>query len=133
MEGDKEDDPESDQHVWCDHRCDQQVNTIRSTKTHSQSSFSPSKGVVVKRVYLLYHTKEQVIVGAIVGTVVGITCCTAERFVLQPHVNPMIVQSWIGRMLCLKDNLLREDVLKEEYEMALEGRKEKTTNKKKKE
>lgn len=67
------------------------------------------------RVYLLYHTVNQVIVGAIVGTVAGTLYFLFVHLVLTPFVFPRIVTWKISELLLIRDTSLIPNILFFEY------------------
>ncbi|KAJ7976995.1 lipid phosphate phosphatase gamma, chloroplastic-like [Quillaja saponaria] len=73
------------------------------------------------RVYLGYHTVEQVKAGAIFGTIIaGVWFWVVNSFI--SHYYPAIEKSRIGKMLYLKDTSHLPNVLKFEYETAIAAR-----------
>ncbi|KAL5809449.1 hypothetical protein ACOSQ3_030140 [Xanthoceras sorbifolium] len=73
-------------------------------------------------VYLVYHSVSQVIDGAVVGSCASALWFWVVNTVFSSYF-PAIEESWIGRMLYLKDTSHLENVLKFEYNNARASRK----------
>lgn len=74
------------------------------------------------RVHFEYHTITQVVVGALVGSIVGLFWRKVlHPKLLQPILVPWLVHSRLGRYLYLKDIARVDDVLETEYN-ALHGK-----------
>jgi dolichyldiphosphatase len=67
------------------------------------------------RVYLLYHTVNQVIVGALVGTVFGVLWFLFVHVILTPYVFPRVVSWKISELLLIRDTSLIPNILFFEY------------------
>lgn len=67
------------------------------------------------RVYLLYHTINQVIVGAIIGLTFGTLWFSFVHCILTPYVFPQIVSWRISELLLIRDTSLIPNVLFFEY------------------
>jgi dolichyldiphosphatase len=67
------------------------------------------------RLYLMYHTLSQVIVGSIVGLVTGLVWFVFVHAVLTPYVFPKIVSWRISELLLIRDTSLIPNILFFEY------------------
>ena len=74
--------------------------------------------VMFSRVYLRYHTWEQVIAGGIIGLITGSLWYFITEVYLRPIVFPWIVNSTIGKYLWLRD-VSNISILSVEYEATL--------------
>src|SRR5690606_36363274 len=72
--------------------------------------------VTAARVYLLYHSTEQVVVGAALGVALGVGWHALVQQVLGHRLVAALVDSRVGRMLRLRDASGLGDVLQIEYE-----------------
>ncbi|EAA08176.3 AGAP002666-PA [Anopheles gambiae str. PEST] len=66
------------------------------------------------RIYLLYHTLSQVLIGALVGTVMGALWFLLTHFVLTPYF-PMVVLWRVSELFLLRDTTLIPNILWFEY------------------
>lgn len=66
------------------------------------------------RIYLLYHTLNQVLIGAFVGMVMGVLWFLLTHCVLTPYF-PMVVTWRISELFLLRDTTLIPNVLWFEY------------------
>lgn len=71
--------------------------------------------VCIGRVYLLYHTISQVIVGAIIGTSFGLLWFLLVHVILTPYIFPRIVSWKISELLLIRDTSLIPNVMLFEY------------------
>jgi dolichyldiphosphatase len=67
------------------------------------------------RVYLLYHTVSQVIVGALIGVTFGALWFIFVHALLTPYVFPRIVSWKISELLLIRDTSLIPNILFFEY------------------
>ena len=67
------------------------------------------------RVYLMYHTVGQVIVGGIIGLAAGIFYFFFVHSILTPYVFPKIVSWKISELLLIRDTSLIPNILFFEY------------------
>ena len=67
------------------------------------------------RVYLLYHTVSQVIVGGLIGAFAGIFYFFFVHSILTPYVFPKIVSWRISELLLIRDTSLIPNILFFEY------------------
>jgi dolichyldiphosphatase len=67
------------------------------------------------RIYLLYHTLNQVLVGAFIGLTFGILWFLLVHCILTPYLFPQIVSWRISELLLIRDTSLIPNVLFFEY------------------
>lgn len=67
------------------------------------------------RVYLLYHTVNQVLIGALIGTLTGFVWFFFVHSILTPYVFPKIVSWKISEALLIRDTSLIPNILFFEY------------------
>lgn len=67
------------------------------------------------RVYLLYHTINQVIVGALIGALAGFLWFFFVHSILTPYVFPKIVSWKISEFLLIRDTSLIPNIMFFEY------------------
>lgn len=67
------------------------------------------------RVYLMYHTVNQVIVGSIIGTICGFLYFFFVHSILTPYVFPKIVTWKISELFLIRDTTLIPNILFFEY------------------
>ncbi|KAH9596131.1 Dolichyldiphosphatase 1, variant 3 [Schistosoma haematobium] len=58
--------------------------------------------LIISRVYLLYHTSTQVLVGIIIGGIFGMIWFLIVQYAITP-IFPRFTDSWIGQLLMLQD------------------------------
>ncbi|KAI6652781.1 Dolichyldiphosphatase 1 [Oopsacas minuta] len=75
-------------------------------------------GTCVSRVYLLYHTVRQVIVGVVVGACLGVTWYYLTKWVSY-YVNRFILSSTIAEYFCIRNLGHLEDATQFEYDIAM--------------
>lgn len=71
--------------------------------------------VCIGRVYLLYHTISQVVVGAVIGTSFGLVWFLFVHVILTPYVFPRIVSWKISELLLIRDTSLIPNIMLFEY------------------
>ena len=59
--------------------------------------------VLYGRVYLQYHTVNQVYVGCLVGVTFACIWFFLNQKLFTPHIFPWLVRSWIGRLFMMHD------------------------------
>jgi len=67
------------------------------------------------RVYLLYHTVNQVIVGSIIGTLTGVSWFFFVHALLTPYVFPRIASWKVSELLLIRDTTLIPNICFFEY------------------
>jgi dolichyldiphosphatase len=67
------------------------------------------------RLYLMYHTLSQVVVGSIIGLVTGLVWFVFVHSLLTPYVFPKIVSWRISELLLIRDTSLIPNILFFEY------------------
>jgi len=67
------------------------------------------------RIYLLYHTISQVVIGALIGALYGIVWFLFVHVILSPYVFPRIVSWKISELLLIRDTSLIPNILFFEY------------------
>lgn len=71
--------------------------------------------VTLSRVYLMYHTPEQILVGALVGSVAGVAWFAVTEAVLQPSFR-RIAETPLAQWLLVRDCSDCHDVMTAEFE-----------------
>ena len=71
--------------------------------------------VALSRVYLMYHTPEQILVGALVGSVAGVAWFAVTEALLQPSFRA-VAETPLARWLLVRDCSDCRDVLTAEFE-----------------
>lgn len=67
------------------------------------------------RIYLLYHTVSQVVVGATIGAAFGVLWFLFVHVILTPYVFPRVVSWKISELLLIRDTSLIPNILFFEY------------------
>jgi dolichyldiphosphatase len=112
-----------------------QIVAIPSTKLstiykffYSMFWFVPTVGVGFARVYLLYHSMEQVVVGAILGTVVAVLWYSFMNSKMIKSLSRALCQSALFQFLLIRDYADVEYACFEEYQ-AMNGNVKKSAKK----
>lgn len=74
--------------------------------------------VMYSRIYLRYHTWEQVLIGGLIGLGTGTVWYLLTEYLFRPYIFPWVVNTWLGKFLWLRD-VSTIDILLVEYEATL--------------
>ena len=72
----------------------------------------------VSRVYLMYHTLRQVIVGAAIGALLGVVWYHLTNRV-SPHINRVLLHSDVAKHFCIRTLSHLEDATQFEYDIVM--------------